>query len=121
MISKPHPTVLDGLLGGKSGHDGSNMGGCAGTLIANNFILTSAHCLLKGALPFACDRVPGHVGDLLDIDRFSFVINEHQISKDIISQKIVKWQSLVSNRISKRIIRSKSQSADDIYDRKLGR
>ena len=114
---------LDGLLKkvwtvGKSGHDGSNMGGCAGTLIANNFILTAAHCLLKRELPAACI---GGIADLLDIDRFSFVINEHQISKDIISQKIVKWQSLVSNRISKRIIRSKSQSADDTYDTELGR
>ena len=104
MISNP----LDGLLKkvwtvGKSGHDGSNMGGCAGTLIANNFILTSAHCLLKGALPFACDRVPGHVGDLLDIDRFSFVINEHQIFKDPTSKK------------------SYTQSADDEYDIKLRR
>ena len=99
---------LDGLLKkvwtvGKSGHDGSNMGGCAGTLIANNFILTSAHCLLKGALPFACDRVPGHVGDLLDIDRFSFVINEHQIFKDPTSKK------------------KYIQSANDEYDIKLGR
>ena len=76
---------LDGLLKkvwtvGKSGHDGSNMGGCAGTLIANNFILTAAHCLLKRELPAACI---GGIADLLDIDRFSFVINEHQISKDI--------------------------------------
>ena len=117
MISFPEEW-FNQTHGQKSGQDGSNMGGCAGTLIANNFILTAAHCLLKRELPAACI---GGIADLLDIDRFSFVINEHQISKDIISQKIVKWQSLVSNRISKRIIRSKSQSANDRYDSKLGR
>ena len=88
---------------GKSGHDGSNMGGCAGTLIANNFILTAAHCLLKKELPAACIGVTGHVGDLLDTDRFSFVINEHQIFKDPTSKK------------------SYTQSADDEYDIKLRR
>ena len=100
MISKPHPTVLNGLLGGKSGHDGSNMGGCAGTLIANNFILTAAHCLLNmeqwtGA-PRACIGVTGPVGDLLDTDRFSFVINEHQIFKDPTSKKNMLNQRLMN-------------------------
>ena len=96
---------LDGLLKkvwtvGKSGHDGSNMGGCAGTLIANNFILTAGHCLLKRERPAACT---GGLGDLLDTDRFSFVINEHQIFKDPTSKK------------------KYIQSVDDEYDIKLGR
>ena len=113
MISKPHPTVLDGLLGGKSGHDGSNMGGCAGTLIANNFILTAGHCLLKRERPAACT---GGLGDLLDTDRFSFVINEHRIFKDPIGKK-----SSPNLHGTGRVPRSKPQSANDRYDRKLRR
>ena len=112
MISNP----LDGLLGGKSGHDGSNMGGCAGTLIADNFILTAAHCLLKKELPAACIGVTGHVGDLLDTDRFSFVINEHRIFKDPIGKT-----SSPNLHGSGRVPRSKPQSANDRYDRKLRR